>query len=88
MRSRTGHPAVSNLEDRLEGKPTIPPDAGVILGELATRVAQLEERVLIREDRVVRVHEGEHLVLCPVANALCPDCGCADGHESSCPART
>jgi hypothetical protein len=78
--------AVSALEDRLEGKPTIPDDAGVILGDLAVRVAQLEERVMMREDRrrVPVVPVGERLVLVPT-EAGCPDCGKADGHEPTCP---
>lgn len=79
--------AVSALEDRLEGKPTIPDDAGVILGDLAVRVAQLEEAVLMREDRrrpVPVVPVGERLILVP-PEAGCPDCGKADGHEPTCP---
>ena len=79
--------AVTALESRLEDKPHLPDDAGVILGDLAVRVAQLEEAVLMREDRrrpVPVVPVGERLILVP-PEAGCPDCGKADGHEPTCP---
>ncbi len=79
--------AVAALESRLEDKPHLPDDAGVILGDLAVRVAQLEEAVLMREDRrrlVPIVPVGERLILVP-PEAGCPDCGKADGHEPTCP---
>ena len=81
--------AVTALESRLEDKPHLPDDAGVILGDLAVRVAQLEEAVLMREDRrrvppVPVVPVGERLILVP-PEAGCPDCGMVDGHEATCP---
>ena len=79
--------AVTALESRLEDKPHLPDDAGVVLGDLAVRVAQLEEAVLMREDRRRRVPVvpvGERLILVP-SEAGCPDCGMVDGHEDTCP---